>query len=75
MSSLTRLLTILHHTLRLQTLITIPPNPNPYPLPPTHNPKPLTPQYGDWFDRLDLGMRKEIVDIQYLSAMNPNPTP
>jgi dynein heavy chain, axonemal len=28
-------------------------------------------QYGDWFDRVDLGMRKEIVDIQYLSAMNP----
>jgi len=28
-------------------------------------------QYGDWFDRQDLGMRKEIVDIQYLSAMNP----
>lgn len=28
-------------------------------------------QYGDWFDRNDLGMRKEIVDIQYLSAMNP----
>lgn len=28
-------------------------------------------QYGDWFDRVDLGMRKEIVDVQYLSAMNP----
>jgi dynein heavy chain len=28
-------------------------------------------QYGDWFDRGDLGMRKEIVDIQYISAMNP----
>lgn len=27
--------------------------------------------YGDWFDRGDLGIRKEIVDIQYLAAMNP----
>ena len=28
-------------------------------------------QYGDWFDRTDLGMRKEVVDVQYLAAMNP----
>ena len=28
-------------------------------------------QYGDWFDRADLGMRKEVVDVQYLAAMNP----
>lgn len=28
-------------------------------------------QYGGWFDRSDLGMRKEVVDVQYLAAMNP----
>jgi dynein heavy chain len=28
-------------------------------------------QYGTIFDRLDLGFRKEIVDVQYLAAMNP----
>lgn len=28
-------------------------------------------QYGNWFDRTDLGTRKEVVDVQYLAAMNP----
>ena len=28
-------------------------------------------QYGTIFDRNDLGLRKEIVDVQYLAAMNP----
>jgi dynein heavy chain len=28
-------------------------------------------QHGSVFDREDLGMRKEIVDVQYLAAMNP----
>ena len=27
--------------------------------------------YGTIFDRLDLGLRKELVDIQYMTAMNP----
>ena len=27
--------------------------------------------YGTIFDRLDLGLRKELVDIQYMAAMNP----
>ncbi|CAB1116950.1 unnamed protein product [Ectocarpus sp. CCAP 1310/34] len=27
--------------------------------------------YGTFFDRVDLGFRKEIVDVQFLSAMNP----
>ncbi|CAM9131888.1 unnamed protein product, partial [Ectocarpus fasciculatus] len=27
--------------------------------------------YGNIFDRVDLGLRKELVDIQYLAAMNP----
>ena len=27
--------------------------------------------YGTIFDRYDLGLRKELVDIQYISAMNP----
>jgi dynein heavy chain len=27
--------------------------------------------YGTIFDRLDLGLRKELVDIQYIGAMNP----
>lgn len=27
--------------------------------------------YKTFFDRIDLGFRKEIVDVQYLSAMNP----
>uniref|UniRef100_H3HCG5 AAA+ ATPase domain-containing protein n=1 Tax=Phytophthora ramorum TaxID=164328 RepID=H3HCG5_PHYRM len=27
--------------------------------------------YRTFFDRIDLGFRKEIVDVQYLSAMNP----
>jgi dynein heavy chain len=28
-------------------------------------------QHGSVFDRVDLGFRKELVDIQYLAAMNP----
>ena len=28
-------------------------------------------QHGTIFDRADLGFRKEIVDVQYLAAMNP----
>ncbi|KAK1747725.1 hypothetical protein QTG54_001688 [Skeletonema marinoi] len=28
-------------------------------------------QYGSIFDRTDLGMRKNLVDIQYIAAMNP----
>ena len=27
--------------------------------------------YGTIFDRADLGLRKELVDIQYMAAMNP----
>ena len=27
--------------------------------------------YGTVFDRIDLGLRKELVDIQYIAAMNP----
>ena len=27
--------------------------------------------YGSWFDRVDLGFKKDIVDCQYVSAMNP----
>jgi dynein heavy chain len=27
--------------------------------------------YGTIFDRIDLGLRKELVDIQYMSALNP----
>ena len=28
-------------------------------------------QHGSVFDRTDLGFRKDLVDIQYLAAMNP----
>jgi len=28
-------------------------------------------QHGSIFDRNDLGMRKHLVDIQYIAAMNP----
>ena len=28
-------------------------------------------QYGSIFDRADLGMRKQLMDVQYLAAMNP----
>jgi dynein heavy chain len=27
--------------------------------------------YGTMFDRTDLGLRKELVDIQYMAALNP----
>ena len=27
--------------------------------------------YGCWFDRGDLGLKKDIQDVQYIAAMNP----